>query len=584
MNFDGTNDLVQTSFGGVLGTTDRTFEAWIKVNSGISSNCAISDYGLNAVGSRNTFNVGSGYSLSFISGGTNANISSASNAITPAVWTHVAFVLNSGTGYLYVNGTQVATGNLSTVNTPSGNTNLRIGERVPGGSIPFPGSIDEVRIWNYARSSAEINASMNDEFCSIPTGLVAYYKFNEGVAAGTNTGLTSAPDVSGSGNSGTLSGFSLSGSTSNWVSGVTLGTTTSTAVLAITECDSFTSPSGNYTWSTPGTYYDTIETTTGCDSAITIFLSINNSTTSTINASECQSYTSPSGNYTWTTSGTYMDLLQNASGCDSIITVNLEINNTSNTIEIAACDSFTSPSGNYIWTTPGIYTDTLTNVAGCDSLLKINLTITGMSVSTSIEETACFSYTSPSGLYVWNVSGIYTDTFASSVGCDSIVSIDLTIGTVDTSVTKTGTMLTSSADTATYQWIDCKNNEPIEGETSKSYQPSQTGNYAVVVTQAGCMDTSACVNVKIVGVSSVFSSSEFLLYPNPSIGSVTIDLSSQFQLAEIRVFDMNGKLVNVLPNVSRSLVQLELGQDAGLYVVEIVTDARVEVFRVIKLE
>ncbi|GAB4252024.1 MAG: hypothetical protein Kow0079_06470 [Vicingaceae bacterium] len=50
-------------------------------------------------------------------------------------------------------------------------------------------------------------------------------------------------------------------------------------------------------------------------------------TSSTISPTACNSYTSPSGNYTWTTSGTYMDTIPNAAGCDSIITIQLTISN-----------------------------------------------------------------------------------------------------------------------------------------------------------------------------------------------------------------------------------------------------------------
>ncbi|MDP5170047.1 MAG: LamG domain-containing protein [Bacteroidia bacterium] len=222
LNFDGTNDFVQTTYSGVLGSADRTFEAWINVAPGSAANNAILDYGLNAVGSRNTFLINPNNQVAFISGGTNANISSSINAIIPGQWTHVAFVLNSGTGFFYVNGVQVGTGSLTSVNTPGGNATLRIGQRVSGGSIPFEGEIDEVRIWNYARTAAEIMNDMNAEFCAPQTGLMAYYQFNEGVAGGTNTGVTTAPDFSGNGNNGTLTNFSLSGASSNWVSGVTI--------------------------------------------------------------------------------------------------------------------------------------------------------------------------------------------------------------------------------------------------------------------------------------------------------------------------------------------------------------------------
>ena len=73
-------------------------------------------------------------------------------------------VLDSGTGYLYVNGVQMGTGSLTTVNTPSNGQPVRVGNRVSGGNIRFNGSIDEVRIWDIARTSTEIQAKMNAEF------------------------------------------------------------------------------------------------------------------------------------------------------------------------------------------------------------------------------------------------------------------------------------------------------------------------------------------------------------------------------------------------------------------------------------
>ncbi|EAS20511.1 hypothetical protein BBFL7_01399 [Flavobacteria bacterium BBFL7] len=220
LNFDGVDDGVQTSFPGVLSNSNRTFEAWINVRPGaVSSNLCILDYGRNAVGSRNTFVVNGNRGLNFTSGGTNANMSSATSVVTEGQWTHVAFVLDNGTGFIYVNGVQQGTANLSTVNTPSGFTDLRMGHRVPGGgALRFDGEIDEVRIWNVALTPTEIMTNMNSEVCTTSPGLVAYYQFNEGIASSSNSSVIMVPDESGAAN-GTLNGFSLTGSNSNWVSG-----------------------------------------------------------------------------------------------------------------------------------------------------------------------------------------------------------------------------------------------------------------------------------------------------------------------------------------------------------------------------
>jgi hypothetical protein len=102
---------------------------------------------------------------------------------------------------------KVGTGSLSSVNRPAGNSNLSIGERVSGGTIPFNGKIDEVRICNVARTQAQILSNMNIEFCQAPSNLEAYYKMNEGVANATSTSITTISDDSGNSNLGTLTNF-----------------------------------------------------------------------------------------------------------------------------------------------------------------------------------------------------------------------------------------------------------------------------------------------------------------------------------------------------------------------------------------
>jgi len=197
-------------------------------------------------------------------------------------------------------------------------------------------------------------------------------------------------------------------------------------IINITTCDSYTSPSGKRNWSTSGIYTDTVSDVNDLDSVITIILSIKRSY-STISLISCDSnnYISPSGKYTWASSGTYMDTISNVAGCDSIITINLTVNNSSiSNISDTTCDSYISPSGKYIWTSSGTYIDTISNVTGCDSIITINLTVNNSSIS-NISDTICNSYLSPSGKYIWTSRGTYMDTITNEIGCDSIVIIDL---------------------------------------------------------------------------------------------------------------------------------------------------------------
>ncbi len=215
--------------------------------------------------------------------------------------------------------------------------------------------------------------------------------------------------------------------------------TSSLETINDTVCDMYTSPSGKYTWSTSGTYMDTIQNEAGGDSILTIHLIVNESTEYTMNAVVCDSMISPSSMYVWDSTGTYMDTILNAAGCDSVITVNLTVNETTyNTIQPEVCDSFVSPSGMHTWKLSGMYMDTIPNTAGCDSVITVDLTVNNSTGST-IDVSACDSFVSPSMLYTWKNSGTYMDTILNAAGCDSVITVNLTINettfaTIDTAV------------------------------------------------------------------------------------------------------------------------------------------------------
>ena len=84
----------------------------------------------------------------------------------------------------------------------------------------------------------------------------------------------------------------------------------------------------------------------------------------------------------------------------------------------------------YIVYTSGIYDSLFTNSSGCDSLVVLDLTI-NTSDTTTTQETACDSYTWL-GNTSYTVSGVYDSLFTNISGCDSLVVLDLTINTSDT--------------------------------------------------------------------------------------------------------------------------------------------------------
>lgn len=361
---------------------------------------------------------------------------------------------------------------------------------------------------------------------------------------------------------------------------INLSINNTSSVIDEFACASYTVPSGDETYFTTGTYSDTIPNTAGCDSIITINLTIGNSS-SAINESACSSYTVPNGDETYFSSGTFMDTIPNMAGCDSIITINLTIGSTSSAITEVVCDSYTVPSGDESYTTSGIYTDTIPNTAGCDSIITVNLTV-NYSSTNILNVDACDSYTVPSGDETYSISGSYTDTIPNASGCDSILFINLTINTVNVDVTQNGPELTANANGATYQWIDCNNgNQPINGETNQTFSATANGDYAVIVTENNCSDTSACYNVHDVGFGDLSVDPGMKIYPNPNSGEFTISTSNFCEDCLIEIYDQLGEVVysgqitneniNVdLTHLNNGIYFLRIKTEAGIFVEQVV--------------
>ncbi len=148
----------------------------------------------------------------------------------------------------------------------------------------------------------------------------------------------------------------------------------------------------------------------------------------------------------------------------------------------------------------------------------------------SLAVQACISYTLNNQTY--NTSGIYYQTLVNSAGCDSIITLDLTLQTIDTDVVQNGNTLSSETSGAAYQWVDCNNGlSTIAGQTGQSFIVTANGNYAVIVNLNSCIDTSSCVIVTGIGTAEE-SKGVVLAYPNPTHSDINVsgNVIGTFQL------------------------------------------------------
>ena len=189
--------------------------------------------------------------------------------------------------------------------------------------------------------------------------------------------------------------------------------------------------------------------------------------------------------------------------------------------------------------------------------------------------------------YIWNdsiytESGDYEQTFTGSNGCDSVVTLHLTVIIINTEVEYVTTpeldvaTLSVVQENAEYQWIDCTTNEPIEGETQHWFNPTVSGSYACVITVGECSDTSDCQDVTITGITE-HGTADLTLYPNPTTGIVNIRLTPETCTLkpEIHLFDIYGRRLQIMP-VTAETIQIDLSRYAtGVYLVKLVNDGKV---------
>ena len=195
--------------------------------------------------------------------------------------------------------------------------------------------------------------------------------------------------------------------------------------------------------------------------------------------------------------------------------------------------------------------------------------------STIVTENACNNYTSPSGLYQWTTSGTFRDTLNNHLGCDSVLIINLTIQAIDTSVVINGTTLSSNNSLGTYQWIDCTTNQAILGANNASFTPLASGNYAVVVSDNGCSDTSDCIAMTIVNIEQVQSVGQFSIYPNPTTGRLNINLGKRAKNISLEIVNVTGQVIFANQTKEAELIDINISHlDSGIYFVRIQTEEK----------
>jgi trimeric autotransporter adhesin len=348
------------------------------------------------------------------------------------------------------------------------------------------------------------------------------------------------------------------------------------SLLTEQSCGPFTLNGTQYTQS--GTFTQTQTNAAGCDSTITLNLTVLQPTASVLTETSCGSFTLNGTEYTQ--SGNFLQTLTNAAGCDSTITLNLTVNQlpvaafTRSHNELTVTFTSTSTAANsHLWNfgdgSPGnsqqnpvhAYSGfgqynvclTVSNGCGIDQLCQlVTVSEDCEPTSSAITQTACGSYTAPDG-QTYATSGSYTAIILNALGCDSTITIQLTV---------VQPVVLSEEETI------C---EGTSFEMPDGSLATVAGTYNFNgLTALGC-DSTYTVELTVDICTGVADgdAGDFLLFPNPASSSVTLVLPDHLSPQPLSVLNALGQeVLRGTVQVGRNEIKLDRFA-AGVYAVRV---------------
>jgi hypothetical protein len=246
-----------------------------------------------------------------------------------------------------------------------------------------------------------------------------------------------------------------------------------------------------------------------------------------------------------TVAGSYLDTFTNYTGCDSIVTLNLTVRATSTgTINTSICSGQSYLFNGVNRTAAGTYLDTFTNSAGCDSIVTLNLTIEALAISTEpISRTAIVSSNIKFAVSTSTIGAVYQWQSDLGIGFQNLLSVGQYLGT------NTDTLTVLSVTTA-------NNNQP----------------FRCIVSFGPCADTSLVAFCRVTFNNTIGEMSHlqiFKIYPNPASKFTNIDIDESLKGMSYVFLDATGQIVlsGKLFEKSNLINTSELA--SGLYIVKV---------------
>ena len=376
-----------------------------------------------------------------------------------------------------------------------------------------------------------------------------------------------------------------------------------TQAISHTICEGNVYTENGFNVSEAGTYTQTLQTVNGCDSIVTLTLTINPVASTTFTAAICEGTSYTENGFNASEAGTYTQNLQTINSCDSIVTLNLTINPVESTnLTAAICEGSAYTENGFNVSEAGTYTLNLQTINGCDSIVTLNLTVNPVE-STNLTAAICEGTTYTENGFNVSEAGTYTRTLQTVNGCDSIVTLTLTVNPVESTTLSAaiceGTTYTengfnvSEAGTYTQNLQTVNGCDSIvtlnltinptynitidasinEGETyeENGFSESEAGTYVHTLQAENGCDSVITLNLTVNSSLNdvVANAIEVSLYPNPANAYTILKVEGLKEQTPVYLFDIQGrKLKEYIMNIGQETLRIDLGDlPKGVYTI-----------------
>ena len=347
-----------------------------------------------------------------------------------------------------------------------------------------------------------------------------------------------------------------------------------------------------------GVYETTVLSGGACDTLISLTLTVSEATTYFSNEVICEGDVFELDGISASITGTYEDILTNANGCDSLVAIDLTVIPKSNTtIQEKICEGDTYTSYNITTDQSGTYESILSNEYGCDSIVTVELEIEMMPRAT-IYKTICEGEEYSFRDLIVNESGIYETRISNNNSCDSILTLELTVNQPADGISLGEDMTVNLGQTidiipkfigqgiTELVWLDENGDVVSEEYQLLDLKPTKNVFYEVYAIDANGCDTYDIIFIDVEINIEMYIPNVFTPKTNNEESKFTISYNEAVVgVSSVQIFDRWGELVYDLSNDSygyegwdgtRNGKRLELGVYTYVIVFDILDGTQVK--------